>query len=162
MEGLLGLALLCVMGLAQAHVSQAQNSPQNFLDLHNNIRKVVGVGPLKWDTTLEAYARDYAKVRSKDCELIHSNGPYGENIYWGFGEGFTDGKAAMKLWADEKEYYDYESNSCADGKECLHYTQIVWKNSKRLGCARARCHDDYYFITCNYDPPGNINGEKPF
>ena len=37
-------------------------------------------------------------------------GPYGENIYWGFGVGFIDAVAAVRSWVDEeKEYYDYNT-----------------------------------------------------
>lgn len=158
------LTLLFMVGLALAEtiVSQDRNSPSDYLQLHNEARKEVGVDPLKWDLTLEAYARDYAKERSGDCDLIHSGGPYGENIYWGYGEGYNDAKAAMKYWLDEKQFYDYDNNICMFGRECLHYTQIVWKDSKRLGCASATCPDDRVFFTCNYDPPGNIWGEWPY
>ncbi|KAJ9670403.1 hypothetical protein PVL29_026750 [Vitis rotundifolia] len=124
-----------MVGLAQTLVSQAQNTPRDFLQLH------VQRGP----------QRDYAKQRSGDCELVHSGGPYGENIHWGYGGGYTDVKAAMKLWLDEKHFYDYESNSCMFGK-----------NSKRLGCASAACPDERVFCTCNYDPPGNFHGECTF
>ncbi|RVW17891.1 Basic form of pathogenesis-related protein 1 [Vitis vinifera] len=148
-----------MVGLAQTLVSQAQNTPRDFLQLHNAARREVGVGPLKWDRTLEAYAKDYAKQRSGECELVHSGGPYGENIHWGYGGGYTDVKAAMKFWLDEKQSYDYDSNCCMFRKECLHYTQIVWRNSKRLGCASAACPDEREFFTCNYDPPGNFHGE---
>ncbi|KAK4424274.1 Basic form of pathogenesis-related protein 1 [Sesamum alatum] len=46
----------------------------------------------------------------------------------------------MDLWVEEKPFYDYLSNSCVGG-ECGHYTQVMWLNSVRLGCARAQCND---------------------
>ncbi|KAF8404813.1 hypothetical protein HHK36_009703 [Tetracentron sinense] len=161
---LLVLALTFAMALTLCHVSLAQNRPQDFLDLHNAAREEVGVRrPLTWDPSLEEYAKKYAEVRSNDCQLIHSGGPYGENIYWGYGtDGYTDAEGAIKYWVDEKKYYNYESNSCMRGKECLHYTQIVWSNSVHLGCARTKCTNDHFFITCNYNPPGNFEGERPY
>ena len=30
----------------------------------------------------------------------------------------------------------------------VHYTQIVWKNSVRMGCAKVRCNNGQTFITC--------------
>ncbi|KAF7843076.1 pathogenesis-related protein 1-like [Senna tora] len=41
-----------------------------------------------------------------------------------------------KTW--EKANYNYENNSC-EGGECLHYTQVVWSTSVRLGCAKVTC-----------------------
>lgn len=96
-----------------------------------------------------------------DCRLVHSNGPYGENIAWGSPD--LSGINAVKLWVDEKQYYNYNSNSCASGKVCGHYTQVVWKNSMRLGCAKVKCKNKGgAFIVCNYDPRGNIVGQRPY
>ena len=67
----------------------------------------------------------------------------------------------VKLWVNEKANYDYNSNSCVGG-ECLHYTQVVWRNSVRLGCAKVRCNNGGTFIGCNYDLPGNYVGQKPY
>ncbi|XP_058068916.1 pathogenesis-related protein 1A-like [Magnolia sinica] len=156
------LALIYVMGLAMAHVGQAQSSPKEFVALHNAVRAEVGVGPMTWDTTVASYAESYAKERAADCELVHSGGPYGENIYWGIGAGYDDARAAMKNWATEKQYYDHENNKCMSGQECRHYTQIVWRKSVHLGCASVTCNDGKTFITCNYDPPGNYIGESPY
>jgi len=39
------------------------------------------------------------------------------------------------MWADEEKCYDYDSNTCAEGHMCGHYTQIVWSTTRKLGCA---------------------------
>ncbi|KAG5526237.1 hypothetical protein RHGRI_032500 [Rhododendron griersonianum] len=143
------------------HSSHGQNSQQDYLDGHNSARSAVGVGPMTWDANVAAYAQDYANQRIGDCALQHSGGGgYGENIAIGSGD-FMTGAAAVDLWVEEKANYDYNSNSCVGG-ECGHYTQVVWKNSVRLGCARVQCNSGSWFITCNYDPPGNYVGERPF
>ncbi|XP_073014189.1 pathogenesis-related protein 1A-like [Typha latifolia] len=144
-------------------ITLARNSPQDFLGLHNSARANVNVGPMSWSDTVAAYAQDYANQRAADCQLIHSGGPYGENIYWGSTEEFTAADA-VGWWVAEKQYYDYESNSCSapPDESCLHYTQVVWANSVQLGCARVTCNNGGTFITCNYDPPGNFNGERPY
>ncbi|KAA8545730.1 hypothetical protein F0562_020819 [Nyssa sinensis] len=145
---------------------QAQNAPQDYLDAHNTARAQVGVGPMTWDNTVAAYAQRYANQRIGDCNPVHSGGPYGENLAMGSGAlmgfgGFT-GKDAVTVWVAEKPNYDYNSNSCAEGKECGHYTQVIWGNSIRLGCASAQCNNGGWFITCNYDPPGNNIGQRPY
>ncbi|XP_062177937.1 pathogenesis-related protein 1-like [Alnus glutinosa] len=154
------LALICLFGLTLLHLSLAQDTQQDYLKAHNDARRAVGVPALTWDNKVAAYAQKYANKRIGDCSLVHSGGPYGENIAWGSAD--LSGTAAVKLWVDEKANYDYNSNTCAAGKVCGHYTQVVWRNSVRLGCAKVRCNSGGTFIGCNYDPPGNFNGQRPY
>ena len=153
------LALVCLLGLTLIHISHAQESIQNYLSVHNVARAEVGVPPLKWDENVAAYAQNYANQRIGDCNLVHSGGPYGENIAWGSSD--LSGTDALNMWVSEKPNYDYTLNSCVGG-ECLHYTQVVWRNSVRIGCAKVRCNNGGTFIGCNYDPPGNYIGERPY
>ncbi|MCL7025766.1 hypothetical protein MKW94_001357 [Papaver nudicaule] len=91
--------------------------------------------------------------------MIHSGGPYGENLAMSTGD--LSAADAVKMWVDEISNYDYYSNSCQGG-ECLHYTQVVWRNSVRLGCASVPCSAGGTFVICSYDPPGNYIGQRPF
>ncbi|KAK7412219.1 hypothetical protein VNO78_03669 [Psophocarpus tetragonolobus] len=156
------ICVLCVLGLGMVIVSEAQDSPEDYLNAHNAARGAVGVPNIVWDNTVASFARSYANQRKGDCKLIHSggDGKYGENLAGSSGN--LSGKDAVKLWVDEKPYYDYNSNSCAAGKQCGHYTQVVWKKSLRVGCAKVTCDNGGTFISCNYSPPGNYIGEKPY
>lgn len=140
--------------------SHAQDLKEDYVNAHNAARQKVGVSPVTWDDNVAAYAQQYANQRIGDCSGIHSNGKYGENIAWYVDD--LSGVDAVKLWVDEKVYYDYGSNTCAQGKVCGHYKQVVWRSSVRIGCAKVRCSGGGTFITCNYDPPGNVPGEKPY
>ncbi|KAK2998897.1 hypothetical protein RJ639_023343 [Escallonia herrerae] len=75
-------------------ISHAQNSPQDYLDAHNSASANVGVGAMTWDNTVAAYAQNYANQRIGDCNLVHSGGPYGENLAKGSGT-FTGSSATM-------------------------------------------------------------------
>nr|XP_027102770.1 pathogenesis-related leaf protein 6-like [Coffea arabica] len=159
----ISLSLLCFLSSAFLVIlpSHGQNSPQDYLDVHNAARSNVGVGPMLWDSTVAAYALNYANQRKGDCNLIHSNTDYGENLAKGY-RNFSGAEAAS-LWVAEKPYYDYHQDACVGGRECLHYTQVVWRDSVRLGCARVQCLNKlWWFVICNYDPTGNYVGERPY
>ncbi|EXB94561.1 hypothetical protein L484_022873 [Morus notabilis] len=136
-----------------------------FLFAQNMARAAKWELPLTWDFQLERYARWWAEIRKSDCKLQHSfpEGGFklGENIFWGSGGAWTPGDA-VKAWTDEEKYYSYATNTCVEGQMCGHYTQIVWRSTRRVGCARVVCEDGDVFMTCNYDPPGNYIGERPY
>lgn len=134
---------------------------RQFLVGQNEARAQLGLPPLVWDEKVAAYAQWYANQRRSDCALRHSFGPYGENIFWGSGKNWQP-YDAVAAWVNEKKYYDYSRNSCIGDEMCGHYTQIVWKSTRSLGCARVVCYNGQIFMTCIYFPPGNYVGEKPY
>ncbi|CAJ1936224.1 unnamed protein product [Sphenostylis stenocarpa] len=155
--------VLCLLVLAtRSYVGHAQCSVADVLKGHNDARADLEVDVplphLDWNDTLADYAQNYANQRKSDCQLEHSHGPYGENLAVSTGD--INCALAVRLWVDEKRFYDYSTNSC-DGV-CGHYTQVVWRNTLRVGCAKVACDDGGTFIGCNYDPPGNYIGERPY
>nr|UKH47131.1 pathogenesis-related protein 1 [Gerbera jamesonii] len=138
------------------------NVVNQFLAVQNRARAALRMPPLMRDNGLARYADMYARQRRQDCLLKHSNGPFGENIFWGSGDGWTPAQAAA-AWVAEGRWYMYGSNSCGGGRECGHYTQIAWRRTKRIGCAKVTCFGGRgVFMTCNYFPPGNYIGERPY
>ncbi|KAL6880392.1 hypothetical protein ACP4OV_011957 [Aristida adscensionis] len=143
----------------------AQNSARDFVELHNAARAAVGVGPVSWDNTVAAYAQNYARQRAGDCALKHSGGRYGENIFRGSAGANWSAKDAVGSWVAEKKYYHHDGNSCSapQGQSCGHYTQVVWRDSTAIGCARVVCNNGGgVFIVCSYNPPGNFVGRSPY
>lgn len=153
------LSTICLVGFLLAPISNAQNSPEDFVDTHNDVRAAVGVGPVSWDDNLAVYAQNYAYSKIETCEMEHSNGPYGENLAEGYGE--MTAVEAVKFWATEKKFYNHHLNQCV-GDECGHYTQIVWRDTKNIGCARVKCENNWVFVICSYYPPGNYVGQYPY
>ena len=101
---------------------------------------------------------------------VLSGGSATDFIFGGSGNWLTNGAlSAVEMWAAEDEFYDYASNSCESGEVCGHYTQIVWRSSENLGCGIKLCNagspfggGSWTFVVCNYDPPGNWVGQKPY
>ncbi|OVA07221.1 Allergen V5/Tpx-1-related [Macleaya cordata] len=68
---------------------------------------------------------------------------------------------AIAAWIAEQKWYNYENDSCT-GEMCSHYTQIVWRTTERVGCAKIICDSGDSFIACEYFPPGNYIGVRPY
>ncbi|XP_057971970.1 pathogenesis-related protein 1C [Malania oleifera] len=134
---------------------------REFLVAHNKVRASVGERPLRWDRAVARHARDWAARRAADCQMKHSYGKYGENLFWGSRDHWTPTEI-VQSWASEDKYYNAQNNACADRKMCGHYTQVVWKDTARLGCAAVKCASGGMFAICSYDPPGNYMDESPF
>jgi pathogenesis-related protein 1 len=140
---------------------------QQLLNLHNKVRADVGVGPVTWSKELAVYAQRWANhLASTNCSLQHRppSGPwkreYGENLF--MGAAGTFGVAdVVKSWESEKQYYRGQTLDRSNSYDSGHYTQMVWRESQQIGCAKAECNGNL-IIVCNYDPPGNVLGQKPY
>jgi hypothetical protein len=132
------------------------------------VRAAIPVPPLAWDPNLAASAAAYAA----ECMFEHSGTKgVGENLAAYAPPGGQKADAPVDDWVGEGADYDYASNSCAPGKACGHYTQLVWKSSQRVGCAVQTCSQNSPFgakfpnwdvWVCQYAPPGNVVGQRPY
>lgn len=160
----MGFALVTIVALTILHYISVQAQPnpadQDFLAAHNRARAEVGVVPLRWSQTLATEATRLANV---GCRVATLRTPYGLNQYWATGALANPG-AAVDSWMEEKKYYNHGNNSCAPGRDCRMYTQVVWRKTVELGCGQATCEREggSGLIICLYNPPGNVAGESPY
>lgn len=163
--------------LLTAFAAQALDfDTQEMVAAHNRWRKTVKTPPLSYSPELAAASQEWADhlKRHNHCQMQHSkpDAKYGENLYWASAVQWSDGKRELQRvtprevvddWGKEREDYDYKSNSCAAGKMCGHYTQVVWRTTTTVGCAAAVCEDTLEQVwVCRYQPPGNWVGQKPY
>jgi len=152
-----------------------------WVAVHNNVRANGPFGPgnpapnppltpLTWSNSAQAVAVGWAAT----CTYAHNpnRGALGENIYWQTGS--APGPAnPTNFWAAENQLYNWTTNTCLPLQECGHYTQIVWSTTTQVGCAIQSCDGTFgtpppgvigpwHYVVCDYSPPGNIVGVKPY
>ncbi|KAL0958753.1 hypothetical protein HGRIS_014077 [Hohenbuehelia grisea] len=129
-----------------------------YLAAHNSYRKSRGAKSLAWSDDLAASAQKWANR----CVFEHSRGAvgdYGENLVYSSAPNFSI-EYGIKMWTDEEKDYNPLSPMYS------HFTQVVWKDTKKLGCAMKVCDGstdsrmkNAKFIVCEYSPPGNVIGK---
>jgi uncharacterized protein YkwD len=134
-----------------------------YLAAHNSFRAQRGAAPLTWSNELAGKAQQWAN----GCKFEHSGGslgPYGgkntmmmvshvesyeissENLAAGTGSSYGIA-AAIKSWTDESKDYNPAQPNFS------HFTQVVWKSTKQLGCAVTSCDGIFSsnFGVCKFD-----------
>ena len=130
-------------------VPAAADFKSDMLSVHNSKRAQHCVPALGWSASLAEGAKTWASK----CKFQHSSGNYGENLAMGVP---LSAKQAVRLWYNEVSNYNYST-----GKFSLrtgHFTQVIWKNSSKVGCGKAQCNGQTLYV-CRYSPPGNYVGE---
>ena len=167
--------------LAQEQTNTASPDEQTaILDLHNRARTALGAPDLVWSDSLAADAASYLeKMVTQNQGMIFSSDPPGapdgsmlrHDPDTKFGENLARASdAASRLsnvktpsvesliegWLKEKPYLGG------------HYTQMVWKTTKEVGCAIATVrgmtegmHGMNVYLNCKYNPPGNVGQYSP-
>lgn len=143
---------------------QDMGEPAQFRGIvaaHNYWRTRVNVPALTWSPMLANVAQQWAnQLQSRGCPMQHSHNNYGENLA-AFSNMNASPQMVAGMWADERVDYKHNNNSCRAGKQCGHYTQMVWRETKELGCGVAACGNQQIWV-CNYAPAGNYIGQSPY
>jgi len=129
---------------------------------HNKVRADVGVAPMKWSVTLAVYAQEWADhLAATTCKMAHrTQHKYGENLFQGTA-GYYSAVDAAKGWESEKKDYRGGVLTASNWHPAGHYTQMVWRDTTSVGCGEAVCNKTL-IVACNYDPPGNYLGRRPY
>lgn len=147
-QGMLRAA--CLLGLLPAADAIADEM-QELLEKHNSLRCMHGAPPLEWDAKVATGAQEWASsgsFESSDTDL-------GENMAWGHD---MTGVMATQFWYDEIDMTSPRGKVSEFDAFSGHYTQLVWNETRKIGCGKGTVHDRTLWV-CRYSPPGNIDDQ---
>lgn len=137
-----------------------------ILQEHQTYRGEYQLPALSWSPVLAKDALAWAQHLASIGKGEHDQsirGQEGENLWWGTAGAFSYAQM-VDMWGNEKRSFKYDIfPNCSTKHSSVvgHYTQMVWRNTKSVGCALAS-NGTTDFLVCRYSPPGNIVGEKPY
>ncbi|XP_068712339.1 uncharacterized protein [Montipora foliosa] len=127
------------------------------LRLHNKFRAWHDSPPLKWSNILAAKAKKIAQkmagnsIPLADLEATNS----GINVAALHRDYDIAAEKATAQWYSEIKSYNFVNPKIRDSNK--HFTQLIWRGSKRIGIGEAKSADGRHtFVVAVYDPPGNI------
>lgn len=146
-------------------VETADPAVTEILAAHNRYRTALNIPPLKWSEKLAANAKIWADRLAKERRMYHSSGGNeGENLWMG-SAGHYSLTNMVDRWGDEKRYFKEGTfprvSTSGNWSDVGHYTQIIWRNTTEVGCAKSSGGGYDYFV-CRYSPPGNYIGQKVY
>ena len=151
--------IVCAILAAVATGAGEDSLARDMLAAHNAVRATVKVPPLVWSDNLARVAQEWANTLLEKKQFVHRpKSKLGENLYQIEGAKSTP-KEVVDRWASESTNFNYKSNKCHG--VCGHYTQIIWSGTKEAGCAVARGGNREVWV-CEYNPPGNYVGQRPY
>jgi hypothetical protein len=163
-------ALLALAAPAlQGNAGRLTDLDARILAAHNRERGAAGLAPLQWDDALAVEAADWARQLAARDTLEHAadadaDDPEGENLWLGTA-GHYGPEQMVGLWIAEKKEYRPgpipEVSLTGDFDDVGHYTQLMWRETGRVGCALAAGRADEVLV-CRYRTAGNVEGERAF
>eukprot|EP00927_Polykrikos_kofoidii_P045568 TRINITY_DN395_c1_g1_i1.p1 TRINITY_DN395_c1_g1~~TRINITY_DN395_c1_g1_i1.p1 ORF type:complete len:300 (-),score=36.80 TRINITY_DN395_c1_g1_i1:111-1010(-) len=138
--------------------TENRNEMEAVLKRHNTYRKTHGVSDLAWEDAWASQAQNWAD----SCKFSHSDLGNGENLW--AGPGSLNGDTAIDAWYNEIDAYNFSNPG--DSGSTVHFTQVVWSGTSKIGCAVKKCTtlpptelENGTILVCEYSPPGNIIGQ---
>jgi uncharacterized protein YkwD len=167
-RALLTIGLLVASPLLMGGTVARADFNARLLATQNAERAALGVPAMAWNAKLADDARVWADELAATGRFEHSpdqpgQEPQGENLWAGTPRAYSP-EAMVRLWLAEKRDYRsgvFPNNSrSGDVENVGHYTQVIWRSSRQVGCATAVGKDEE-FLVCRYSEAGNVIGQRP-
>ncbi|MEE3717094.1 CAP family protein [Tumidithrix elongata RA019] len=146
---------------------QAQSNGVNqteILNAHNLYRRDLNLPALTWSDDLAKSAQQWADRLAATNRFEHSGTNNGENIWKGSAKWFSQSQM-VGSWGIEKQNFVLgifpDISKTGQWSDVGHYSQIIWRNTTEVGCGLATDGINDIFV-CQYNPPGNYQGEKVY
>lgn len=163
-------ALVLAVPLLAGATGRLTRLDERLLAAQNRERDAVGLAPLAWDPELAKDAAAWAARLAAAGAIEHeeetgdAETSEGENLWQGT-KGAFGPEAMVGLWLAEKKDFRVgaipQVSRTGRFEDVGHYTQIVWRDTGRVGCALAAGARDEMLV-CRYRTAGNVEGERPF
>lgn len=116
---------------------------------HNTARHERQIPDVTWNCKLAQLAQEWA---NKSIYAHREDTSFGENIFVSGNSAEPIG-SVLRRWMLEKPNWTNETATCAAGKVCTHYTQIMWRQTRSIGCGINRSATGKWkaVVVCNYD-----------
>ncbi|XP_054155251.1 uncharacterized protein LOC128953756 [Oppia nitens] len=158
---LLLLLIYCVRADIEDHSNKLEDV---IIREHNALRKSHQGSALK-KITNNKYTRNRCKAKVGHPLGYSPPGAdpqYGENVYRMIGKNLDYKKVAdlvVLAWSKDKSNYKWLSEN--PESQHLSFTQMIWKDTKKITCAICgqKTKKIEATIICNYLPPGNIKNK---
>ncbi|XP_028409906.1 hornerin-like isoform X2 [Dendronephthya gigantea] len=143
---------------------------QSALEAHNKYRQFHSSPGLSLDGEMSASATEFAQklaesgINNAEHSLKSSRVDEAESIYSACGTN-PSGADVSKEWYKELCNYNYNKHAAIDAtKSTGHFTQVIWKSSRKFGIGRAygkkEDNKDCIYVVARYKPPGNVVGSE--
>lgn len=131
---------------------------------HNAERERVGAPRLQWSGRLAQEAQSWAQLLARKGRMEHATPEQrrgaGENLWMG-AAGYYGADVMIGAFIDEKRHFRAgkfpQVSRTGQWRDVGHYTQVIWRDTREVGCAVARGERDD-FLVCRYWPAGNTYG----
>lgn len=163
----LGLALLMTAVPAQPQAFRYPSpAERDFLTAHNLARTDAGAPPLVWSERLARDAQGWADHLAArglyDHASLDQRKGQGENLWRGPRDRWSPWEMVGFFVGEQRHFRAGnfpDVSRTGRWADVGHYTQVIWPQTREVGCAIARTASDEVLV-CRYWPAGNIWGQR--
>jgi hypothetical protein len=164
----LAAPLIAIGAAAGVAAQQVNPFARALFEEHNRARDSAGVPRLAWSIKLAGEAQQWAELLAREGRLRHAprevSGGAGENLWMGSADYYGPEKM-IGAFVDERRHYVHAAfpdiSRTGKWQDVGHYTQVVWRDTREVGCAVVRGRKDD-FLVCRYWPAGNWWGQLAY